>query len=180
MIKIVFLILYVRASLNNSCRGQFYLYHWSYAVRHRIVKSHRLIVACRLFHSRQRWSEAVPNARDCVCSLESITRDGQAARKPTRPRTARLIDRHLPLLRDLQSPRHESRDRLSSRGSQPPATRKPGSKTGRKTPGRWISSDTHERTLSRCSFFRAFCTTRLGRLFHSKNIVAGIFIQSFL
>lgn len=91
-----------------------------HAVRHRVVKSHRLIVACRVFHSRRRWSEY--RMPETVCSLESITRDGQAVRKPTRPRTTHRSTPSVPPPPPVPLGTG-SCGRPSSRGSQSPEAR---------------------------------------------------------
>lgn len=105
-----------------------------HAIRHRVVKSHRLIVACRVFHSRQRWSEAVPNARDCVLARIDNTR--RSSRAETNPSSYGTTHRSTPSA-PPRPPVPTSLATGSSRGSQPPETRKPGTgKTGRGTPRR--------------------------------------------
>lgn len=125
----------------------------------------------RVFHSRRRWSEAVPNARDRVCPLESIARDGQAARKPARPRTAHRSTPSAPPRPPVPLARVS---RPTLRGGRSP--RKPG--TGKTSRGTSRRAANFVRTLSRCSS-NAICITKSGKLFHNENIAAGIFMRYF-
>lgn len=115
-----------------------------------------------------------------LCVLARIDNTRRSSRAETNPSSygTRFIDRHLSLLCDLRLPRYETRGRflegVAALGNPEARNWQAGE---HRDVRRCISSNTHERTLSKCSFFRVFCVTKLRELFHIENIVVGIFVQ---
>lgn len=91
---------------------------------------------CLSFTATMKWG-----GTECqrLCVLARIDNTRRSSRAETNPSSygTRLIDRHLPLLRDLRSPTARVSRPAPRGGSQPPESQKPGTgKTDRGTPKR--------------------------------------------
>jgi len=148
-IKITFIFLYVVSRLITRAENNLISVN-DHAIRHRVVKSHRLIVAwpCFSFTATMRRSSTEYQRLCVLARIDNTRRSSRAETNPSSYGTSIDTFRSSATSGSLVT----SLAAGPSRGSQPPETWKPGTgKTGRDT-RRWISSDTHVRALSRCSF----------------------------